>query len=325
MNNKLKYLLYILLSLIIILIIFLFVKIILNITTFFKALSATFSNTKHCGNNNLTCPPTIIDPPIPPSSSPDNWLDISKFCSNMISRVSLAANKKTSIIYPFNISPITLLYNIKEEPIFGIMFMFKNILWIVFRGTLSIKEFMQDLDVKQTPFSTSPNKQNKLLLSQIANPDLQPSVHNGFLSVYNNFKTQMFDTINKYKPNNIVVTGHSLGAAVSTIVGLDIKDKHHNVVVYNFASPRVGDLNFCKAVKSINLPLFRIVNNSDIIPTLPTPVMLNLDEPDNPLMYIHCGTLISFTINWESVINNHLIPVYTKGLDTLKSTCICLE
>ena len=53
--------------------------------------------------------------------------------------------------------------------------------------------------------------------------------------------------------------------------------------------------------------------------------MLNLDEPDNPLMYIHCGTLISFTINWESVINNHLIPVYTKGLDTIKSTCICLE
>ena len=314
MNNKLKYLLYFLLCIIIVLIIFLLVKIIINITTFFKALSITFSNTKHCGNNKLTCPPEILDPP----TNIKNNLDMYTFCSNMISRVSLAASNKTSIIYPFNISPISLLYNNKEDPIFGIMFYFQNILWIIFRGTLSVKEFAQDLDIKQSPFSISSNKQNKLLLSQIVSSDLQPSVHNGFLSVYNNFKIKMFNTINKYKPSKIVVSGHSLGAAIATIAGLDIKDKNHNVTVYNFASPRVGDINFCKAIQTVNLSLYRIVNTEDIIPTLPMPVMLNLENPDNPYIYKHCGTLISFSINWESVINNHLIPVYTKGLELIE-------
>jgi len=40
------------------------------------------------------------------------------------------------------------------------------------------------------------------------------------------------------------VTGHSLGAAMSTFAAADLNNLGYSVILYNYGSPRVGDNNF---------------------------------------------------------------------------------
>ena len=44
------------------------------------------------------------------------------------------------------------------------------------------------------------------------------------------------------KNKTIIVSGHRLGAAIATLVGIDLlQSGYTNIVVYSFASPRIGD------------------------------------------------------------------------------------
>jgi hypothetical protein len=73
----------------------------------------------------------------------------------------------------------------------------------------------------------------------------------------------------------IWVTGHSLGAALATLCAA----RHPNVQgVYTFGSPRVGDAAFRE---SLEVDIYRVVNNADIVPRVPPPVS-----------YVHVGKLM---------------------------------
>lgn len=69
----------------------------------------------------------------------------------------------------------------------------------------------------------------------------------------------------------IVVTGHSLGAALATLLGLavglkgGVKDRE----VYTFASPRVGTIFFHHTYDSVMPKTYRIHNRPDVVPMLP--------------------------------------------------------
>ncbi|HEY8138863.1 MAG TPA: lipase family protein [Methylocystis sp.] len=70
---------------------------------------------------------------------------------------------------------------------------------------------------------------------------------------------------------SIVVTGHSLGAALATLYVLDnaLTDRIKNPSIYTFASPRVGDATFAGAFDSLGLASWRIANVLDIVPRVP--------------------------------------------------------
>lgn len=78
-------------------------------------------------------------------------------------------------------------------------------------------------------------------------------VHNGFLGSYLASRTMILDAIDSVVPGapkkaggmRIWLTGHSLGAALATLVAAGLKDSGYNVAgVTTFGSPRVGDSHF---------------------------------------------------------------------------------
>lgn len=147
---------------------------------------------------------------------------------------------------------------------------------ICFKGTDSTMDWKYDVNF--IPFKVPNHSGNNYKL------------HRGFYMQFESLKEYIDQELQK-KPLNIILTGHSLGAALATICALYIHiqfpDIHISQVI-TFASPRVlceelGEFyNTELAEKSI-----RIVNASDPIPHLP---------PQGPIyQFKHVeGTLIKF-------------------------------
>ena len=103
----------------------------------------------------------------------------------------------------------------------------------------------------------------------------------------------------------IIITGHSLGAALATLASLDLQ-YDYDVVSYTFASPRVCDGFPTEGMRGF----FRIDNTCDIIQQLPLAVMLNFNNPKSPYYYQHSGDSMFFTDNKKGMGANHLIDVF---------------
>jgi len=82
--------------------------------------------------------------------------------------------------------------------------------------------------------------------------------------------------LQEYPDYKVYVTGHSLGGALSTIVGVFLAcdpEIPKPVSIINFASPRVGGRNFLQAAKWLErkrwLRVLRVVNDNDTIAAMP--------------------------------------------------------
>ncbi|GLJ42809.1 hypothetical protein SUGI_0887630 [Cryptomeria japonica] len=92
--------------------------------------------------------------------------------------------------------------------------------------------------------------------------------------------TEITRLLNEYKDEedvSITFTGHSLGAALTTLSAYDIKQiimkendrKSIPVTVFAFASPRVGNLAFSQHLQEIGVKVVRLVNTWDVVPKVP--------------------------------------------------------
>ena len=193
---------------------------------------------------------------------------------------------------------------------------------MAFRGTLNttLKEWNDDFTYNQEnlPKAKKSAVLQKALLVQ-GDTSVPPGVHAGFLDVYNNFKDNLLKALaGLAQINKIIVTGHSLGGGVSTLCATQLASLYpEKVISYTFAAPRSGDSQLCELIKR-TFTLHRIVNTTDVVPTLPPSVSPNFQDPKNPYFYQHCGNLITFTLNWKSIVNNHTMGVYTEGLNILE-------
>ena len=285
-----------------------------------KAIDEIWLNTLHCGKT--MCPENVTDLPVPiqPNEAYDPTMAL--YCADLVYRVTKYA--LAPLQPPKGLTLVTRLWDMKDKPVFGILWTYqypktkKKIAFVILRGTENLREWLQDFNYNQESFTrTQQIKQTKIpFLKDVSIP---PNVHAGFLEVYGNFRSTLISHLNELKPDQVLLSGHSLGAGVVTICALDLKLLGFNTIAYTIASPRVGDNTFCNVVESSKLPLYRITNSADMVPTLPPPVDPHFTEPDSPYIYTHCGKLISFTDNWKSYFNNHLMPVYLTFL-RLKNT-----
>lgn len=132
-------------------------------------------------------------------------------------------------------------------------------IYVVFRGSISIRNWLTDLDAFKTPYLTF--------------PECECEVHQGFYnSVQSVIKMIIFEVkkLQLLLPSDYVVkvTGHSLGGALAQLTGMEIIHAGIPTSVYNFGQPRVGDKSYASfATKT--LQIFRVTHNKDIVPHVP--------------------------------------------------------
>jgi hypothetical protein len=263
-----------------------------------NAIYYSFTNTLECGNEQCPANAVYNISAIPNLS---NEIETAKYCVNLVKKIT---SFQGTIVDPEGLERISpLLHDEVNTQPFGIIWKSDTILWIALRGTETIEEMQKDLDYSQVSIGNG------------------IKVHKGFNDVCNTVIRAIKTAIKENDKSTIVISGHSLGAAVAILLGYYInKDNDINqgnliIKVYTFAPPRVGNKQFCDEYDNEdNLKLYRYVNTCDIVPTLPLSVLPNFSDITEPYFYNDCGKLIEFTLNWKSILNNHLMGVYITGI-----------
>ncbi len=87
-------------------------------------------------------------------------------------------------------------------------------------------------------------------------------------------------------------TGHSMGGALATLAAS--RSPRPPSAVYTFGSPRVGNSDFVATLR--NMPVYRVVNDCDIVPTVP--------PSRAPLYFCHVGEHCHITADNRMLVNS---------------------
>jgi Lipase (class 3) len=144
---------------------------------------------------------------------------------------------------------------------------------IAIRGTLTIWEWLQDAKFLFKPYPNLPGS---------------GLTEDGFTDMYQSFSFKNAPNGNPFLQDllallgpgsNVTITGHSLGAALATLMALDFAAHSRlPLTTFTIASPRVGDLTFSRVFDNIVPACFRVANRLDVVPKTPP-----------PLLYFHVG------------------------------------
>ncbi|WIA37880.1 hypothetical protein OEZ86_014727 [Tetradesmus obliquus] len=120
-------------------------------------------------------------------------------------------------------------------------------------------------------------------------------VHRGFLASFNDVvqptASGKYDALREARdalmgegvlPARVVVTGHSLGAALATLGAFWLKTIMPSVTVecWAFASPRVGNKEFAEVFASTVDSCFRFTHKNDVVPAVPaSPFWVHVRQP----------------------------------------------
>ncbi len=269
-----------------------------------------FKNDIQCGEDE--CVANIVDLEIPVDINNEYQREVARYCADLVARIEYL-----DIQDPKGLKREDLVYSLDKTPVFGCIWSSGSTMWIGYRGTMDIKEWVQNFQFDQEIFTEEEDVTSQTKLKFLRNVSTQPNVHSGFLKIYEQFRDSVLATVKRINPRKIIVCGHSLGGAVATINALDLKNSGYDVSAYTFASPKIGDKSFCDIVESSKLKLFRIFNTLDIIPTLPTSVSPNIKNTKQPFFYNDCGEPVFFSTNWKSLVNNHTMGIYIDALEKI--------
>jgi len=181
---------------------------------------------------------------------------------------------------------------------------------VVFRGSESKSDWYYDLSFVKT----------QLHDDVYVHGGFHKQLHND--NMYVQLTEELKQLIGKYPNYEIYITGHSLGAALSTLYGYEISREISNTItVVSFASPRVGNTPFKTAFDAqSNLIHYRVSNKRDIVTAAPninfTHVGINITLTDNKYKvyykYDYPWYYFTFFTCWS--IGDHSIDVYLRRL-----------
>lgn len=126
--------------------------------------------------------------------------------------------------------------------------------FIIFPGTASFRDWRTDAKILKTDWDGE-----------------GAMVHRGFAQALESVAHQIGEQIRPAK--SLVITGHSLGGALATLLADQLADLDIVTAVYTFGSPRVGNRTFARCYsEALHHRTFRIVNARDPVPWLPFPL-----------------------------------------------------
>jgi triacylglycerol lipase len=181
---------------------------------------------------------------------------------------------------------------------------------IVFRGTDSIANWIDDAEILPLPFRD------------------KGAVHSGFLDSLQSVWPTISATLGRWKGGGrtLWITGHSLGGALALLAAATLRFPAGNGAAvptgvagtYTFGQPRVGTRDFAQACDAdFGDFYFRFVNNADIVPRIPPRVLGYWHA--GKLEYIDGGGAIHSDISWwHEALDS--VEVGIEGLRKLQAT-----
>jgi triacylglycerol lipase len=213
-----------------------------------------------------------------------------------------------------------LLENLLKPVPFGFVARKGDDVYVVLRSTRTPLEWLSDFTVPPTPFQPAGQSWG--------------NTTKGFKAIYDDLGPQIHQALIAFQSGggvvrSVLVTGHSLGAALAHLAAAGIAAEFKlKPVSYTFCGPRAGDADFATAFATAGLQTWRVFNTEDIVPTVP-PASAKMAVPDlgipslthftesvvqfvqlSPMGYQHVGYPIAATFHRDSVSGNH-------DLDTL--------
>ena len=190
------------------------------------------------------------------------------------------------------------LFENKETDTQGIFYE-SDALYIAFRGSESNTDWKGNLNYKQmeAPFNRDPSVK-------------ADRVHSGFLKDYMSVRDSVLEKVKKWTGKKIIVTGHSLGAALSSICALDVQYNfpEMEVILYNFGAPRVGNKEYINAHRKRVAEAYQVRNGNDAVTHVPFKAMGFVDTRK----YLQ----VNLWKPWLSALD-HFPSGYLKGLRKL--------
>ncbi|KNZ41497.1 lipase family protein [Acetobacterium bakii] len=192
----------------------------------------------------------------------------------------------------------------KIEECFGFIAESEERIVLAFRGSDSTPNLDSDLDLFQISFPYVENA---------------GKTHRGITRIYESLRSNLIEAILKATPNKaLFITGHSLGADLAIMAGLDIavNTAVKNPYVYTYAAGRPGDPDFIQNYNEHVENSFRIFNVHDLIPTLPA---AEYPPPftEEGLVYEHVSMPFPVDFQLNNVFLNHRINCYFEKLGEL--------
>jgi hypothetical protein len=173
-------------------------------------------------------------------------------------------------------------------------------IYIVWRGSSSKKDFQNDASIDKVPFI-----------------EVGERVHIGFKSSWEAVKNQTYQALDKAlktlggeeKIDNIIVCGHSLGGAVTTLFAYSIYTtyKSDKIISCTIGSPRVGNKVFKTNFDKSPIKSLRIVNNLDVVTRTPN---IGYHHVNTELRIDDEGKIKKWMVDWQRV-SEYLKAVFT--------------
>ncbi|KAH3902486.1 putative lipase SCDLUD_000063 [Saccharomycodes ludwigii] len=121
---------------------------------------------------------------------------------------------------------------------------FRKVVMLVFRGSATRYDWMQDLSIFPTKYKPySYDEYEKLVNRGEIPPCGNCKIHYGFnnflKSLHPRYLHKIGKVFKKYPDYQIVITGHSLGAAVALIAGIEFKLRGFQPIILTYGQPKM--------------------------------------------------------------------------------------
>ena len=164
-----------------------------------------------------------------------------------------------SMVSPFvqNFQPTYRIISTESHDVNGFIGIMENSIYVVFRGSQSLSNFVDDFTIQ--------------LREEYCEGCF---VHKGFFEATQDVLPGIVTEISRLRLKSpslmdVVVTGHSLGAAIATIAALELTKKGFEVKLINYGSPRLANSKLAEFISN-NIPIrMRVTNHRDLVPHLP--------------------------------------------------------